>query len=84
MRFLTLPSLYSALTEFGMTRSCGGSGSGAGRNYDSLSKLNMFRPAPLPFDIQSLVIPNHVAKAPGGSGEESHNRQEANQPGSNF
>ena len=28
--------------------------------------------APLPFDIQILVIPNHVGEDKGGSGEESH------------
>jgi hypothetical protein len=46
----------------------------AGPGGDLISVYNriLFRPAPLPFDSQPFVIPNHVAEAKGSSGEESH------------
>ena len=36
----------------------------------------LHRPAPLPIDLQRLVIPNPITRVLGGRGEESLNRKE--------
>ena len=48
---------------------------GPGGNKTGCNLESSCRPASLPFDSQHLVIPNHVTKVAGWSGEESYYRQ---------
>lgn len=72
MRFLTPPSLNPSCTGIRNDKGVvvqGEAGPG-GKVYGCPSVL-FHRPAPLPYDKRAFVIPNHIRKAEGRSGEES-------------